>query len=346
MSPELGFGRIVVSDDAPVVVIAEAACEHLGDVGVARRMVDVAAAAGVDVIKFQHHVPEEMIPGSIQFWGGSMDDVLERWNLSLEEHVDLMAQCEAAGIQYLCTPFSAAAARQLDAIGVPAFKTGSGELTNLPMQREIAAMGKPMIVSTGMATLEEIDRTVEALRAAEATFMLTNCTSAYPPRYDQLNLRLIPALRERYGVLVGHSDHTPEGVSALAAVALGARVVEKHFTLDRKHGGPDRDVSLEPPALRDLVSSIRKVEAALGSAEKRIYAEEEVVRSWAHHSVATVRDIVAGRPIEAADVAVKRPGSGIPARFLDDVVGRVAGRDIGRDTPLQWADLEPAGPAS
>ncbi len=301
-------------------------------------MVRAAKEAGADVVKFQLHLPEEMIPGSIEFWGGSMDDVLERWNIGVGGQARLKAYCDEIGIQYLCTPFSAAAAEQLEEILVDGYKTGSGEMTNLPMLRHIARTGKPMIVSTGMATVDEIAATVEALREEGADFMLMNCTSAYPPRYDQLHLRFIPRMRELFGTLVGHSDHTPELPSAIAAVALGAVAIEKHFTLDRQRGGPDRHVSLEPEELQALVTAIRSVEAALGE-EKELYPEEEVVRAWAHHGVAAIRDIEAGSVIGAKDVAVKRPCRGIPARHLDEVVGRVAARAVARDTPVQWTDL-------
>lgn len=335
---EIRLGSLVAGDGHPTVVIAEAACEHLGSLDTAYRMIEAAWEAGVDVIKFQLHLPEEMIAGSIEFWGGSMDEVLAEWNIDVEGQAKLQDRCREVGIQYLCTPFSAAAADQLAGIGVDFFKTGSGELTNLPMLRSIARHGRPMVVSTGMATLGEIDATVACLRETGVEFALTNCTSAYPPRYEDVRLGLIRVLRDRYGVVVGHSDHTPDGATAIGAVALGAPIVEKHFTLDRATGGPDRTVSLEPAELKRLVDDIRKVEVALG-AEKTVLADEQVVRDWAHHSVATVRPLAAGATVTAADVAVKRPGRGIPAAALDRVIGRVARRDVPVDVPLQWDDL-------
>ncbi|HVN59834.1 MAG TPA: N-acetylneuraminate synthase family protein [Gaiellaceae bacterium] len=335
---ELQLGDVTIGDGRPVVVIAEAACEHLGDLGRALEMVDAAKEAGVDVIKFQLHLPEEMIAGSIQFWGGSMDDVIERLNLPVEDHVALMERCREVGIQYLCTPFSLRAAELLDEVGIAGFKTGSGEMTNLPMLRGMARLGRPMIVSTGMATVDEILETVGALRAEGAEFMLMNCTSAYPPRYDQLHLGFMRRLRELTGVLVGHSDHTPDWVSAVAAVALGAPVIEKHFTLDRELRGPDWTVSLEPDEMRRAVQAIRDTEAALGE-DKELYPEEEVVRAWAHHSVVTVRPVAEGVALAPDDLAVKRPGGGIPARHLEEVVGRVAVRALPVDHLLAWDDL-------
>jgi N-acetylneuraminate synthase len=335
------IGSVSVGPGHPVAIIAEAACEHLGSLDRAKAMVDAAKAAGIDVIKFQLHLPEEMIAGSIEFWGGSMDQVLAEYELGPDGHAELMAYCAEVGIQYLCTPFSAGAAEILDELGVAAFKTGSGELTNIPLQRTIARTGKPAIVSTGMATLEEIDDTVAALREEGAEFMLTHCTSAYPPAYEEINLRFIPVLAERYGVMVGHSDHTPELWTALGAVAIGAPLIEKHLTLDKELRGPDWQVSLEPDDFARLVDGIRKLERALGD-EKRVYPDEQVVRDWAHHSVVSVRDLAAGQPIAREAIAVKRPGSGIPAKHVDEVVGRVPARDVKADSVLQWDDLIPA----
>ena len=341
MSQEIAFGKIRIGAGRPAVLIAEAACEHLGSLEVAKRMVDAAKEAGADIIKFQLHLPEEMIPGSIQFWGGSMDDVLAKYNLSIEDHQALIGYCKEAGIQYLCTPFCAKAADILDELGAEAFKTGSGEMTNLPMQRRIAEKGKPMIVSTGMATLEEIGETASALKQAGANFMLMHCTSAYPPRYDQINLRFIPKLAEKFGVMVGHSDHTPEIWTSLGAVVIGAPVIEKHFTLEKKLKGPDWHISLEPPEFKTLVDAVRKLEAALGS-EKTIYAEESVVRNWAHHSVVTLCEIPKGAVIAPAMVGVKRPGSGVPAKHLQEFHGRIAKKNLPADSLIRWEDIEKA----
>jgi len=339
MIQEITFGKIHIGETHPVVIIAEAAVEHLGSLQVAKRMADAAKEAGADIIKFQMHMQEEMIPHSIRFFGGDMDDVLNIYNLSTEDHRELIQYCKQIGIQYLCTPFCAAAADALDQIGAEAYKTGSGELTNIPMQRHIAQKGKPMIVSTGMATIEEIQETVAALREENATFMLTHCTSAYPPQYEQIHLRFIPKLKERFGVLVGHSDHTPDIYTAIAAVAIGARVIEKHFTLSRTLKGPDHHVSLEPHELKQMVEAIRKVEAALGD-KKLIHEDELPVRSWAHHSVVSVQNIPADTLIQPQMVAVKRPGGGIPAKFLEQVYGRRTKRELPKHTLLRWEDIE------
>jgi sialic acid synthase SpsE len=270
--------------------------------------------------------------------GESLFDLLERTALTRDGHVRLRDLAAKKGITFLSTPFSREAADFLDTIHVPAFKTGSGELTHLPMQRHIARKGKPMIISTGMATPEDIDRTVQVVRDEGATFALMHCTSTYPTPYEHVQLGNIQALREKYGVPVGLSDHTLGPYMAFAAAALGANLFEKHFTTSRSLPGPDQQGSIEPEELRDLVHGIRAIERAAGST-KKIQPGEQEVRTMAHHSVVSLRPIAEGATITAADVWAKRPGSGIPARQLHDVIGRVARRLIAKDQQISWDDL-------
>ncbi len=340
MLSKIQFGHIVISEASPVVIIAEVACEHQGDLDVAKRLVRLAKEAGADIVKFQLHLPdEEMLPGSIHFWAGSMDEILARVNLPLESHQELFEYSRSVGIQYLCTPFCAKAADMLDELGVEAFKTGSGEMTNIPMLRHIARKGKPMIVSTGMSTLQEIEDTVSVLKYEGTQYMLMHCVSAYPPRYDQVNLGVIPCLMEKFGCMVGYSDHTQDIWTVLGAVSLGAKVIEKHFTEDRLLKGPDHHVSLEPNEFRIMVEAVRKLESALG-AEKVIGEEEAVVREWAHHSVVSLRDIPRGTLITPEMVGVKRPGSGVPAKFLGEFIGRIAKENISANSLLCWDVVE------
>jgi N-acetylneuraminate synthase len=339
MTNSIRVGDVVIGDSHPVVVIAEAACEHQGDLDQAKRLVDLAQEAGADIVKFQLHLPdEEMLPESIRFWAGSMDEVLARVNLPPAAHRELMRHCERAGIQYLCTPFCAKAADVLEELGVGAFKIGSGEMTNLPMLRHVARKGKPMVVSTGMATLGEVTETVRLLRDERVAFVLMNCTSAYPPRPEEVSLGLIPRLREMFDAIVGYSDHTTELWAPLGAVALGAKVIEKHFTPDRALQGPDAFISLEPLEFRAMVDAIRKLEAALGS-EKRVAPGEQEVRRWAHHSVVSLGPIPARTQVKPDMVGVKRPGWGVPARHLEEFYGRVAKRDIPANALLRWEDF-------
>jgi sialic acid synthase SpsE len=238
----------------------------------------------------------------------------------------------------MSTPFSREAADFLETIGVPAYKTGSGELTNIPLQRHIARKGKPMIVSTGMSTPEEIDATVRALREEHASFALMHCTSTYPTPFEHVQLGCIAALQTKFGVPVGFSDHTLGTAVSLGAVASGANLFEKHFTASRSLPGPDQQGSMEPKELEALVKDIRAIERSLG-ATKQIQPGEQDVRDMALHSVVTIRDVAAGATIGNDDVWVKRPGTGIPARQLGDVIGKVTSRAIAKDTLVRWEDL-------
>jgi len=331
---EVGAGR-------PCFIIAEAGINHNGDVGLASDLVDAAVDAGADAIKFQTHFPEhEMLRGgaTAAYVGESLFDLLTRTALSRDDHYTLRDRARAKGILFLSTPFSREAADFLETLGVPAFKTGSGELTHLPMQQHIARKGKPMIISTGMSTPEEIDRTVQTVRAEGAEFALMHCTSTYPTPYPHVQLDCIPALERQYGVPIGFSDHTLGSFVAFAAIATGAKLFEKHFTVSRTLPGPDQRGSMEPAELADLVRGIRAIEQARG-ATKAIQPGEQDVRNMALHSVVSIRDIAAGATIRAEDVWAKRPGTGIPARQLQDVVGRVAKRAIAKDRLIAWDDL-------
>jgi len=340
MNKAVSFNNIRIGKGLPVIFIAEAAVEHMGSVEVAKAMIDAAKDSGADIIKFQMHIPEaEMIPGSITFWGGSLDEVLAKYNLTLNDHIELIKYSDSVGIQYLCTPFCSAAADILDELGVPAFKIGSGEMTNIPMLKHIAKKKKPMIISTGMATIEEITDTVNAMKFEDVEFILTNCTSIYPPRYDQVNLGAINKMTKKFNILVGHSDHTPDIWTALGAASLGAVLIEKHFTIDRRLKGPDHAVSLEPHEFKIMVEATRKIEAAMGS-EIKIYAEEQVVSKWAHHSVVAVQSIPCGTKITSNMVDVKRPGDGVPAKFIDKIIGNTSIRNINKDTVINWSDVE------
>jgi sialic acid synthase SpsE len=331
---EIGSGR-------PCFVIAEAGINHNGDVTLAAELVDAAAGAGADAIKFQTHFPEhEMLRGgaTAAYVGESLFDLLTRTALSRDAHVEMRDLAKRKGILFMSTPFSREAADYLESIGVPAFKTGSGELTNIPLQRHIARKGKPMIVSTGMSTPAEIDATVKALESERAKFALMHCTSTYPTPYEHVQLGCIPALQSRYSVPVGFSDHTLGSAIALAAVASGANIFEKHFTASRSLPGPDQQGSMEPKELEALVKDIRAIEQSLG-ATKQIQPGEQDVRNMALHSVVSIRDIAAGARIAAEDIWAKRPGTGIPAAQMNDLIGRVAKRAIAKDQLVSWDDL-------
>jgi len=339
---QIAIGDRIIGEGQPVYVIAEGCDNHLGDVAVAKEMALRAKLAGADAIKFQHHLPdEEMLPDvpmSSNF-DVPLYEFLQRYALTLDEHADVQAYCRSIGIQYLCTPFSWKAAQELAGLGVDAYKIGSGEMTDIPTLVRIAGLGKPMLVSTGMSTFEEIDRTYQALSSRGAELALFNCVSEYPPKYEDINLRVIDAMRARYpAAVIGHSDHTPDLFTAFAAVTLGACAVEKHVIIDKRQPGPDRMVSIDFPELAQLVDGIRKIEAALGS-DKRVHDDERSIREWAFRSLVTTAPVAADEVLTDDKVWSKRPGTGIPAHRMDEVVGRRAARDLPANVLIAWDDL-------
>ena len=331
-----------VGADAPVFIIAEACDNHMGSLDAAKEMCLQAKLAGCDCIKFQHHLPdEEMLPNvpmSSNF-DIPLYEFLKRYALTLDHHEELLKHCDEIGIMYLCTPFSLKAAYELDELGVPAFKIGSGEMDDIPTLRAIAKLEKPMIVSTGMATFEEIERTYAALSSSGISFALMNCLSEYPPRYEDVNLGVIVQMRDSFpNAIIGHSDHTPDLFTTFASVALGAKIIEKHVILDKRTPGPDQAVSIDFFEMRELVDGVRKVEAALGS-QKKVHQAEQGIREWAHRSIVSLVDIPAGTIISQDMVWSKRPGTGIPSYRMEEVIGQVVTRDIRANTLIAWNDL-------
>jgi sialic acid synthase SpsE len=270
-------------------------------------------------------------------------DTLDKTNLTVEEHIKLKGLCNILGIHYICTPFSRDGTDILEKeVGVDVYKVGSGELTNLPLQEHIARKGRPTIVSTGMSTIEEIAETVAVYRDIGTPFMLTHCISAYPAPYHIVNLKLIPKYAEMFEVPVGLSDHSRGIYTSLGAVAVGASLIEKHFTLDKLQKGPDHASSLEPFELGELVKGAEAVFLALGD-DKRIFPEEEQIVAWAREAVVAEKPITKGTKITVDMVWVKRPSPGpgaVPAKDLKKVIGRVAQMDIPADVQLKWEYLE------
>lgn len=338
------IGGRTIGRDQPPFVIAEACDNHMGDLAVAKEMALQSKLAGADAVKYQHHLPdEEMLPDvpMSDNFGEPLYEFLKKHALTLDNHRELIRYCREIGITYMCTPFSYAAARELSGLGagLDVFKIGSGEMTDIPSLIKIAALGKPMILSTGMCTLDEVDETVKALRTTGIPFALMNCVSEYPPVYQDVNLRVIQALIERYpDVVIGHSDHTPDLYTCYAAVSIGARLIEKHIILDKKTPGPDQSVSIDMKELHELVDGVRKVDLALGG-EKKVHIREKQIRTWAFRSVVSIRPIPKGRTITEEDVWTKRPGTGIPSKRLHEVLGRKAKHDIPKNRLVAWEDL-------
>lgn len=340
--------RKKIGEGEPCFIIAEAGINHNGDLNLAKKLIDAARDAGADAIKFQTHLPEkEMLKdrdgtssdSTAAYVGESLFGLLKRVELSKEELLYLKNYAATKGILFLSTPFSREAVDLLEEIGVQAYKVGSGEMTNFPLLKVIVEKRKPMIISTGMSTLEEIEEMVNFLKKFRADFAILHCTSTYPTRYEDVNLGVIEILRKRFKIPVGLSDHSIGIYTALASVALGACIVEKHFTISRDLPGPDQKASLEPPDLRELVVGVRAVEKALGDT-KMVTEAELAVQKMARESVVALVDIPEGAVVTKDLVWVKRPGTGIPAKYLERVLGMRARRRIKKNTVIKWRDLE------
>ena len=240
----------------------------------------------------------------------------------------------------MCTPFSYKAAVELKSIGLDIFKIGSGEMTDIPSLLKIADLGNPMIVSTGMSSYDEIHRTYKALTDYGVNLALTNCVSEYPPKYEDVNIGVIAEMKERFPkAIIGHSDHTPDFYTCVAAIVHRPAIIEKHVILDKRTPGPDQSVSLDFDEFHAMCDGIRKVESAMGN-EKKVHAHEQQIREWAFRSIVSTREILMGETITAEMVWSKRPGTGIPSHRMDEIIGKKAIRDIENNVLLNWKDFE------
>jgi sialic acid synthase SpsE len=335
-----------IGPTAPPLVIAEIGINHEGSLTKALRMVDDAAAAGCECVKFQCHViedemiPNDVIPGNAT---ESIWDIMARCRLTDDEDRQLKAYVESKGMLYLSTPFSRAAADRLEALGVDGYKIGSGECNNLPLLEHIAGFGKPVILSTGMNDLDSVRQSVEVFQRRNVPFALLQCTSMYPTPYDQVHLGALAELAAAFpGAPVGLSDHSIGIWTCLGAAALGASILEKHFTSDRSWPGPDIPISIDPTELRDLITGSAAIHQASGG-RKRILPGEAPTIAFAYACVVTTRPIAAGEVLDRSNVWVKRPGSGeILAKHFPRVLGTRAAAPLPADTQLRWADFAEA----
>jgi N-acetylneuraminate synthase len=324
-------------------VIAEIGINHEGDMDKAFRMVDDAAAAGCECVKFQCHVIEdEMIPNSVI--PGNADesiwDIMDRCKLSESQDAALKAYVESKGMIYLSTPFSRAAADRLERMGVAAYKIGSGECNNYPLIEHIARFGKPVILSTGMNDIASVSRAVEILRDHYVPYAIMHCTSIYPTPYEKVRLGAIGQLTETFrDAVVGLSDHSLGNYTCFAAVALGASILEKHFTSDKNWPGPDVALSVDPDELGDLITGSRAIHRACGGA-KTILPDEQPTIDFAYACVVSTRNIAAGEHFDAGNTWVKRPGTGeIKAVDYEKVLGRKAKVNIKSNSQIRYSDL-------
>ena len=358
---DITIGKITIGEEHPCVVIPEGCDNHRGNLDNAKALAYSAKEAGAEIIKFQLHLPDEEMDregmrqtSSAMFskWG-DLYGFIEENLLSVENHAKLIEFCKNIGIQYFCTPFSVRAAEIWKEIGGDAaYKIGSGETEDLPMIEEVAKQGRPMIISTGMTRLDEIDATVEVVKEQGTLFALAHCISAYPPKkLSDLHLGAIRMLRERYGVVVGFSDHTmPEGIAKAngtvvseneiiwSALAHGAKFVEKHFTLDREAQDADSRFSHDKKTLKRLIETVRNAEEAMDDT-RDVFETEKAVHLWAKRSLFARMDIPEDVLVTREMLKSKRPGTGIRSKNYKSIIGRLTRREIKKDEMMRLEDF-------
>ncbi len=344
MLNSFSIGERVIGRGHPCFVIAEAGVNHNGSLDLARQLVDVAAEAGADAVKFQTFRADKLVTagakqaeyqarntGRVE----SQAEMLRRLELSESDHRAIMAHCRDRGVRFLSTPFDHESADFLDSEGMEAIKIPSGEVTNLPLVQHLAAKQKPILLSTGMCTLADVEACVRTLeQAGIEKLAILHCVSCYPADPAETNLRAMTTMAAAFGYPVGYSDHTLGNEVSLAAAALGACVIEKHFTLDRSLPGPDHRASSEPTELKQLVTGIRMIESALGTGRKVPTPSEAGTAAVARRSLVTARPIPAGHVLRFDDLMARRPGTGLAPTMLPQIVGLTAREAIPEGTLL------------
>lgn len=330
-------------------VIAEAGVNHNGDVSLAHKLIDAATDAGADAVKFQTwraeglataEAPKAEYQLKTTGSGGNQLDMLRELELFEEYLPELINHCEERGIIFMSTAHDWEAIDILDRLNVPAYKVGSGDMTNTPFLRKMAQKMRPIIMSTGMANLAEVEEAVNAIRSQNNNrLVLLHCVTSYPAQFEDINLRAMNTLQRAFQVPVGYSDHSPGIEASLAAVAMGAQIIEKHFTLNRSMPGPDHLSSLEPEELQQMIGGIRLVEAALGNGIKAPCPIEKDIKIVARKSIVAAADIPAGTILTQELITTKRPGSGIEPHYWDEILGCRTIEAIPCDSLVQWNQI-------
>lgn len=336
----------------PTIIIAEAGVNHNGEIRLAKQLVDIASDAGADYVKFQTFTADTLVSknakkASYQIQNDkSADDsqynMLKKLELTYDMHLELISYCKKKNIKFLSAPFDLQSIDLLNKLGLDLFKIPSGEIINLPYLRKIGSLGKKVILSTGMCIMQEIKDAVKVLLECgtiQDNIIVLHCNTEYPAPYQDVNLNAMNAIAKTLGVRVGYSDHTLGIEVPIAAVAMGACCIEKHFTLDRKLPGPDHKASLEPNELKQMVQSIRNIESALGDGIKKPSNSEKKNIIIARKSIHLLRDLKRGHTLTDGDLIMKRPGNGISPMQYDSVIGKNINKDLKNDHQLQWDDL-------
>lgn len=349
---KIKIGNRLVGEEEPAFIIAEAGVNHNGSLKRAKELIIKAAEAGADAIKFQTYKAEKLVTKTApRFWdwkdeekpnGTQYDSYSQLDKLPLEAYPEMIETCKENNIEFLSTPFDEESADFLARLSIKAFKVSSSDITNIPLLKHIAKKELPIILSTGASTIGEIDEAVQTIKSeGNNKVILLQCTLCYPTEPKDANLRIIQTLSSIYPHYpIGLSDHTMGIAIPIAAVALGAKVIEKHYTIDKTLlKSADHWLSVDPNELKEMVSGIRKVEEALGSGEKKVFDVEKITYKYDKRSIVARQNISKGATIKKDMLIMKRPGTGIPPKFLPIIVNRVARRDLKEDSLILWSDI-------
>lgn len=344
------IGNKIVGNVSSCFIIAEAGVNHNGDINLAKKLIDVAKEAGADAVKFQTFKSEKLVTGYAKMAKYQKDNIgeeesqfnmLKKLELSYDNFFELKKYCDEKDIIFMSTPFDIESSDFLNSIGMEAFKISSGDLTNMPLLEHIAEFKKPIILSSGMAVLGEIEDAVICLRNKGVEDLgVLHCTSNYPATLESVNLKAMNTIKTAFNIIGGYSDHTKGITIPIASVALGADIVEKHFTLDKNMEGPDHKASLSPNELKKMVKAIRDVEVSLGNGLKIFNNSEINTMQVARKSIVSSLGLKKGEVIQLKDMDYKRPGDGLSPKYYKDLIGKKVNRDIQKDEQITFSDIE------
>ncbi len=343
------IGSRQIGLDEPCFIIAEAGVNHNGDIELAKKLIDAAKEAGADAVKFQTFKAGSIVARDAEkaeyqiaaTGNSSQYEMIQKLELCLDDFRDLKAHAEARGIMFLSTPFDMASSDLLESLDIPAYKMASGEITNIPLLRHVARKGRPVILSTGMAFMDEIKEAIDAMRdEGLREVIVLHCVTSYPAPMNELNLKALLTMMEELDLPIGYSDHSLGILAPVAAIAMGACMIEKHLTLDRTMEGPDHAASLEPDELSEMVNAIRAIESALGNGVKAPSPREKEIMVKVRKSIVASMPIPEGTVLTKDMLAIKRPGNGLQPKELSDLIGMKTTRALDMDEQLGWEDVE------
>jgi len=342
------IGNKIIDKEHPVFIIAEAGVNHNGKIGIAKKLIEKAAESGADAVKFQTFKAEKLVSIKAKMCGYQKENtkeeipqfnLLKKLELKLEDYKVLLNYANEKKIIFLSTPFDDESVDFLDELNIEAFKIASTDTNNIPFLNKIAKKNKPVILSTGMSDIAEIKEAVNQIKKYNDQIVVLHCTTDYPAKLDEVNLNAMKTIEKECNVIVGYSDHTEGTEISVAAVALGAKVIEKHFTLDRKMKGPDHKASIEPFELKNMISSIRNVEKSLGFFEKKVTISSKKYIDEIKKSIHAAKNIKKGEEVSQEMLIIKRPSYGIAPKFFNEIIGLKVKRDINKEDYIRWEDL-------